>query len=253
MKIEQYLNSLPKSIISGDEVQLPQHAIRNILKFARLNENDVFYHLGCGDGRAIVLAIQEFGVRKAVGIDNDSEKIAEARKLVQERKLENAYFECDDIVKSEIKNATVILFWFSDSQIIEDMNVKFSHLNEGCKIITLWNPLPKCLPDKVDFPFILNISPFKKAKDLKEQILAIFETDCIDFITAWEFAERYTKAIQDPHAESNRFLTIIQSLVIWINAKNMGVACGKEIPAPIRNYIYILRTFFGIEVEHLIK
>jgi len=42
-------------------------------------------------------------------------------------------------------------------------------------------------------------------------------------------------------------------LVIWINAKNLGLACGDEIPEAIRNYMSILKTFFGIEVEHLLK
>jgi hypothetical protein len=48
-------------------------------------------------------------------------------------------------------------------------------------------------------------------------------------------------------------LTILQSLIIWINAKNLGIACGNEIPEPIKNYMGILKTFFGIEVEHLLK
>jgi hypothetical protein len=41
--------------------------------------------------------------------------------------------------------------------------------------------------------------------------------------------------------------------VIWINAKNLGIACGNEIPIPIKNYMGILKTFFNIEVEHLLK
>ena len=46
---------------------------------------------------------------------------------------------------------------------------------------------------------------------------------------------------------------IIQALTIWINAKNLGVACGEEIPESIRSYIAILKEYFGIEVEHLLK
>ncbi len=130
---------------------------------------------------------------------------------------------------------------------------KFENLNHGCKIITIWGPLPGCLPEKVDFPYIINQVPFKKANDLKEQLLAIFGVKCVDFVTAWEFAERYTKAIGSPETGNDRFLTILQSLVIWINAKNLGVACGDEMPESIKGYIGILRNFFNIEVEHLLK
>jgi len=119
------------------------------------------------------------------------------------------------------------------------MMKKFDKLKQGCKILTIWGPLPGCMPTKVDFPYIINQIPLKPAKDLQEQLLAIFGVKCVDFVTAWEFAERYTKAIGSPEAGNDRFLTIIQSLVIWINAKNLGVACGDEIPEPIKAYLKI--------------
>jgi len=133
------------------------------------------------------------------------------------------------------------------------MAEKFLTLKKGTKIITIWGPLPGNLPDKVNFPYILNQVPFKKANDLQEQLLAIFDKKCIDFVTAWEFAERYTKAIGIPEAENERFLTIIQSLIIWINAKNLGVACSGDMPPAIKNYMGILRNFFNLELEHLLK
>lgn len=253
MNIEEYLASLPQSIISGQDVQLPDNAFREIFRFVNLNKNDVFYHLGCGNGKGIVIALQEFGVKKAIGIDNDKEKISFAKKLLHERNLENGFLQCEDVLEAEISDSTVVLFWFSDNQIIEKMTSKFALLNKGCRIITIWGPLPGFLPDKVDFPYILNIVPFKKANDLQEQLLAVFGTDCVDFVTAWEFAERYTKAIGSPDAENDRFVTIIQSLIIWINAKNLGVACGNEIPEPIKTYINLLRTFFNIDVEYLLN
>ncbi|MEK6834304.1 MAG: methyltransferase domain-containing protein [Thermoproteota archaeon] len=253
MKIEEYLASLPQSILSGQEVQLPDNAFREIFQFAGLGKNDIFYHLGCGNGKGISIALEEFGVKNAIGIDNNDGKINLAKQLLQEKNLSNYTLQCQDIRQSDVSDATVILFWFADQQIIDNMMNKFSLLKKGCKIITIWGPLPECLPDKVDFPYILNIVPFKKANDLKEQLLAVFDTDCVDFVTAWEFAERYTKAIGSPETGNDRFLTILQSLVIWINAKNLGIACGDEIPQPIKTYISILRTFFNIDVEYLLN
>ncbi len=253
MKIEEYLTSLPQSILSGQDVQLPDNAFREIFRFAELGKDDIFYHLGCGNGKGILIALEEFGVKNAVGIDNDGKKIILAKDLLKEKNLPNYTFQCNDIRQVDFCDATVILFWFADQKIIDEMMDRFSRLKSGCKIITIWGPLPGCLPDKVEFPYILNIIPFKKANDIKEQLLAIFCTDCVDFVTAWEFAERYTKAIGSPEAGNDRFLTILQSLVIWINAKNLGVACGDEIPQPIRTYISILKTFFNIDVEYLLN
>ena len=253
MKIEEYLKTLPQSIITGEDVELRDDTLREIFEFASLNKDDVFYHLGCGSGNSLAIALEEFGVKKAVGIDNNDQKIKMAKNLLEKKKLSRWTLRCEDIIQSDISDATVILFWFSDEQILDNIVSKFSKLKQGCRIITLWGPLPGCLPDKVNFPFILNVTPFKKANDLKEQLLAVFGTDCIDFTDAWEFADRYIKAIGSKEAENDRFVTILQSLVIWINAKNLGVACGDEIPLPIRNYMGILKTYFNIEIEHLLQ
>ena len=252
VKIEEFLKSLPNNIISGDNVQLPEYSFRRIFKFLDLNEKDIFYHLGCGDGKGIAIASEEFNVKKAVGIENNKENIQQAEKLLKKKNLKNIELLFEDIKTAKINDATVVLFWFTDNDIIETMMKKFKSLQHGSRIITIWGPLPGCLPAKVDFPYIINTVPFKSA-DLKEQLLAIFDTKCIDFVTAWEYAERYTKAIGSLNSENDRFLTILQSLIIWINAKNLGIACGNEIPEPIKNYMGILKTFFGIEVEHLLK
>lgn len=252
MKIEEFLKSLPNNIISGDNVQLPEYSFRRIFKFLDLNEKDIFYHLGCGDGKGIAIASEEFNVKKAVGVENNKENIQQAEKLLKKKNLKNIELLFEDIKTAKINDATVVLFWFTDNDIIETMMKKFESLQHGSRIITIWGPLPGCLPAKVDFPYIINTVPFKSA-DLKEQLLAIFDTKCIDFVTAWEYAERYTKAIGSLNSENDRFLTILQSLIIWINAKNLGIACGNEIPEPIKNYMGILKTFFGIEVEHLLN
>ncbi len=253
IKLEDYLSSLPSGIISGEDVQLPDRSFRQIFEFVNLGSDDFFYHLGCGNGRGIKIALEEFRVKKAIGIDIDRKKIDAAKILLQEKKFDNYKILNEDIRNSNFNDATVILFWFTDTKIIEKMISKFENLKKGCKIITIWGPLSGYLPDRVDFPFIINQIPLKPASDLKEQLLAVFGAKCIDFVNAWEYAERYTKAIGIPEAGNDRFLTIIQSLVIWINAKNMGVACTNKVPPAIKNYIGILRNFFNIEVEHLIK
>lgn len=252
MKIEDYLSSLPNSIINGEDVELSDETLREIFRFANLTKNDIFYHLGCGKGNSIIIALEEFMVKKATGIDNNKEKISQGQELLQKKHITNGSFRHQDITISDINDASVILFWFSDEKIIEEMIPKFQNLKPGCKIITIWGPLTGYMPDKIDFPYILNVVPFKKAESLRDQMLAIFNTDCIDFAVAWEFADRYSKAIGSKNVENDRFLTILQTLVIWINAKNLGIACGDDIPDPVKSYIGILKTFFNIEVEHLL-
>ena len=191
-------------------------------------------------------------MKKAVGIDNNPNKIKLAKDILGKNNLPVELI-CNDIQNVDISDATIILFWFTNEEIIKNMMNKFKELKSNTKIITIWGPLPNCLPEKVKFPYIINQIPFKKAASLEEQVLSIFGVKCIDFVTAWEFAERYTKAISTPGIENDRFLTIIQTLVIWINARNLGVACGGDIPESIQTYIDIMKTHFDIDFEHLLK
>jgi hypothetical protein len=252
LKIEEYLETLPENLLSGEDVQLPEKSFREIFKFADLGENDIFYHLGCGNEKGIEIAIKEFKVKKAVGIDSNPEKIQHGKEILEQKNIQGQLI-CKKIEESDISDATVILFWFTDDNVINQMLEKFENLKPETKIITIWGPLPDCLPDKVNFPYIINKIPFKKVQSMKEQVLAIFGVKCIDFVTAWEFAERYTKSIGTPEIKNDRFLTIIQTLMIWINAKKLGVACGEEIPEAIQTYINIMKMQFDIDFEYLLK
>ena len=252
MKIEEYLETLPDNLLSGEDVQLPEKSFREIFRFAEIGKNDVFYHLGCNNEIGIEMAIKEFKVKKAVGIDNNSKKIQAAKEILKQKNIQGQLI-CENIEESDISDASVILFWFTDDDVINQMLEKFENLKPETKIITIWGPLPDCLPDKVNFPYIINKVPFKKAQNMQEQLLAIFGVKCIDFVTAWEFAERYTKSIGTPEIRNDRFLTIIQTLVIWINAKKLGVACSEEIPESIQTYFNIMKMQFDIDFEYLLK
>ena len=252
MKFEEYLETLPKNLLSGEDVQLPEKAFREIFKFSNLGKDDIFFNLGCNNEKGIEIAINEFKVKKAIGIDNNLEKIQNAQKTIEEKNMDVKVIH-QNIEESDISDATVILFWFTDENIIKKMIKKFEKLKPETKIITIWGPLPNCLPDKINFPYIINKVQFKKAENLQAQLLAVFGVKCIDFVTAWEFAERYTKSISGSEVKNDRFLTIIQTLIIWINAKELGVVCTEEIPESIKTYISIMKMHFDIDFEYLLK
>jgi len=252
LKFEEYLETLPKNLLNGEDVQLPEKSFREIFKFSSLGKDDIFFHLGCNNEKGVEIAINEFKVKKAIGIDNNLEKIQNAQKTIEEKNMDVKVIH-QNIEESDISDATVILFWFTDENIIKKMIKKFEKLKPETKIITIWGPLPNCLPDKISFPYIINKVPFKKAENLQAQLLAVFGVKCIDFVTAWEFAERYTKSISGSEVKNDRFLTIIQTLIIWINAKELGVVCTEEIPESIKTYISIMKMHFDIDFEYLLK
>lgn len=246
MKIDEYVKTLPRNIMSGDDVVLPDAAIRQMLDFADLKRGERFCHLGCGSGEALRIAA-EYGALVS-GVDSDPRRVAEARRILGPE----ADIRLGDIIECDVPEADLILFWFADPAITHVMPKRFSALPDGTRIMTIWGPLPGCLPDAVRFPFILNRTPLSPAPDLQSQIRAVFGVRCVSYATAWEFAERYTKALQPDISQNDRFLTILQALTIWFEARNLGVACEAETPDPVRNYVHIMRDFFRIDFSQYV-
>ena len=128
MKIEEYLSTLPQSILSGEEIQIPPDTIREIFRFTDLGKNDIFYHLGCGDGVSLSIAREEFDVKNAIGIDNSEKMITAAKKMIGEKNISNIKVIEQDVRKAEFNDADVILCWFMDPEILEKMMEKFKKL-----------------------------------------------------------------------------------------------------------------------------
>jgi trans-aconitate methyltransferase len=251
LDLDEFLSSLPQSIVTGEGVSLPDNVVRKILKFAKLKKSDVFYHLGCGQGNAVAIAAKEFGAKRSVGVELNNATAAKARKHVAG--IKNIEIVNADIKKADISDATALLFWFNDPEIVDAMMERFKKLKDGARVITIWAPLGMTLPDKIDFPFFVSKKPFRRARSIRQQIKAIYGTNCIDFAAAWLLAERYIDALEVLPGEYRRFVNMLQGMVIWINAWNMGIACEGEVPPPVHTYVGILKTFFNIDLMGMIK
>jgi protein-L-isoaspartate O-methyltransferase len=251
LELNDFLSSLPQSVLRGERVSLTDNVVRKVFNFVRLKKSDIFFHLGCGEGNAVAIAAKEFGVKKAIGIEIDNSLADDACKNIAG--IKNAYIINTDIRKADISDATILLFWFSDSDFVDAITKRFSkELKDGARVITIWAPLGMTLPDKVKFPFFVNKKPFKRARSIRQQIRSIYGTDCIDFTASWLLAERYIDALEVTPNEYRRFVNILQSMVIWINAWNMNIACEDEVPPPVQTYIGILKTFFNIDMSSMI-
>jgi protein-L-isoaspartate O-methyltransferase len=252
LELGDFLSSLPQSVLRGESVSLNDNVIRKIFNFVKLKKGDIFCHLGCGEGNAVAIAAKEFGVKKSIGIEIDKAIADIARRNIAG--LKNAIIINTDIRKADISEATVLLFWFSDSTLVDTLTKRFKkELRNGARVITIWAPLTMTLPYKVKFPFFVNKKPFKRARSIQQQIRCIYGTNCIDFTASWLLAERYIDALEVTPSEYRRFVNIMQSMVIWINAWNMGVACEDEIPPPVQTYLGVLKTFFNIDMSSMIE
>ncbi|HET7147539.1 MAG TPA: hypothetical protein VFI73_03485 [Candidatus Nitrosopolaris sp.] len=252
MITKEFFSSLPQSVLKGEDILIPDNVVRKLFKFAGLRRSDIFYDLGCGNCNAVAIAAKEFKVKRSVGIEVRRKVAIEARRKVIS--MDNAQIIIGDIRKAAISDATVLLFWFTDPRVIEQMVSRFQNeLNNGARVITILSPPDLMLPTKTKFPFFVFQKPFKYAKQMQEQIEAIVGKPCIDFVESWLMAEKYIDELGVVHDHHRRFVNMFQSMIIWINAWNSGVACESEIPPPVYSYLGILKTFFGIDLSDLIS
>ena len=251
MNINEFISTLPTSVVKGDSISLPDDVIRRMFKLARLSKKDIFYDLGCGNSNAVYIAATENKVKKAIGVEKRKKSVASL--LEKTRSLRNAKVIINDIRKVDISEGSVFLFWFHDEKTIKQMMQKFSaELKDGSRIITIWAPPDLVIPNKIDFPFFVSRTPFKFAKSIEDQIKAIYGQKCLDFTASWVLGDKYVESLGVVPGKYKRFLNILYAMIIWINAWNMKVSCEDEIPPPVESYMGILRMFFNIDLKSLI-
>lgn len=108
-----------------------------MLKMANVKKSDVVYDLGCGDGRIVIAAAKEYGVRRAVGVDIDPERIDESRSNAKEAGVANrTEFRVDNLFDTDIREASVVTLY-----LLPDVNRKLmpklmSDLKPGTRVVS---------------------------------------------------------------------------------------------------------------------
>src|SRR2546428_9974551 len=69
LRTKEFLSSLPRSVLKGDDILIPDKVVRKLFRFAGLRRSDIFYDLGSGNSNAVAIAAKEFKVKGSVGIE----------------------------------------------------------------------------------------------------------------------------------------------------------------------------------------
>ncbi|MGA2198487.1 MAG: hypothetical protein ABSG45_00970 [Nitrososphaerales archaeon] len=157
--------------LGPEDYQSNRH-IRKIMRLAQATRHDVFFDLGCGMGKLCVVAVKEFGVRKAVGIELHRGRAAKAARYVQELRLSHRIeIWNEDYMESDLGEATIAYCGHNETE--EDVPHFEEELRAGSRFVTLFLPFVGVLPHGVDYPFYLMRLPFKKTKDVSRWTSAV--------------------------------------------------------------------------------
>ncbi|MEM2112423.1 MAG: class I SAM-dependent methyltransferase [Candidatus Bathyarchaeia archaeon] len=96
-------------------VATPLPVVRRMLELSELKRGETFYDLGCGDGRTLIMAAQEFGA-KAVGVELREDLAKKALAAVEELGLQDKVTIIHgDLFNIDIRPADVVLLYLTTS------------------------------------------------------------------------------------------------------------------------------------------
>lgn len=108
-------------------VPSPPEVVVEMLKCADASSNDILVDLGCGDGRILKIAKEQFRVKLAIGIELD-------KNLCKEAKTQDTEVICGDMLSLAdiiIPRATILTFYLSSraNSLLEDYIIKYGRQN----------------------------------------------------------------------------------------------------------------------------
>lgn len=96
-------------------VPTPPQVIRQMLILAELKPREVFFDLGAGDGRAVVMAAKDFGAR-AVGVELREDLVKRALSNVYEQGLQDRVTIVNgDMFNVDLTSADVVFLYLTTS------------------------------------------------------------------------------------------------------------------------------------------
>lgn len=96
-------------------VPTPDDIVDEMIKMAKIKKDDVVYEPGPGDGRVLIAAVKA-GAKKAVGIELDPKKAAEARENIKKAGLSDkiTIIEGDALKDRDYSPATVVFLYMGN-------------------------------------------------------------------------------------------------------------------------------------------
>ena len=128
-----------KQLRSPDVVYVPTpvEVVDAMLKVAKASKGDVLFDLGSGDGRIPIMAVEKYGVTRAVGIEINPERIAEAEANRAKASVrDRVRFLNEDLFEAKISDATVVTLYLLNSLNLKLLPKLLNDLKPGTRVVS---------------------------------------------------------------------------------------------------------------------
>jgi len=138
---EQYQYIVPFVPTSHERVE-------QMLRIANVNEDDIVYDLGCGDGHIVITAAKEFGA-KGVGIDINPVRISKSKEnAIKEGVTDKVRFIKQDLFEANISDATVVTLYLTKLVNFKLRPKLLRELKPGTRIVSNYFDMGEWKPDQ---------------------------------------------------------------------------------------------------------
>ncbi len=131
-------------------VPSPPSVIRQMLVLAGLKCGEVFFDLGAGDGRSVIMAAKDFGAR-AVGVELREDLVKRALGSVYECNLQNSITIVNsDMFNVDLSSADVVFLYLTTSANEKVKPKLEAELKNGARVVSHDYEIVGWKPIKVD-------------------------------------------------------------------------------------------------------
>lgn len=129
----------------------PQPVVDRMLEIAGVNQHDMLYDLGSGDGRIVITAAKRYGTR-GIGIDIDPQRISEAQANARTASVEqHVQFINADLFQTDFSNATVVTLFLWPHINRKLRSQLWQQLNVETRVVSyIWDMGGEWLPEKTE-------------------------------------------------------------------------------------------------------
>ena len=131
-------------------VASPLPVVKQMLTLAQLQPGEILYDLGCGDGRVVIMAAQEFGAR-SVGVEMREDLAKQALGKVSELSLDGQVKIINgDMFKLDLAQADVVTLYLTTSANDKVRPKLESELKLGTRVVSHDYEILGWRPVKID-------------------------------------------------------------------------------------------------------
>jgi SAM-dependent methyltransferase len=138
--------------------------IRKALKLANLQQDEVLYDLGAGDGRVLFISARDFGA-KAIGIEVGPIQCA----LIWLRAVasgldKNVHVRWENFYKADLGEADIVFVYATSKEVLRLASHLEQQMKPGSRLISISADFPEWEPsvvDQRDLIFIYEMPPSK--------------------------------------------------------------------------------------------